>query len=266
MTVFVSYIPGTKGKFVTEICDLSKNEGLHLKTNVHGGSVYWLNPLMEECLNKNKISQTNYHGIHPEDKYYKFYIDTIVNLTERLKSNFSVDIHYTSEITLNYILSKGHKLIRIISTDTNNSSKLHNNFFYKNFINQYKNDPIDKANFASFIMTKHNDQSSLKIKKDFNSELIGKMLHEWDKDSLRILFNICGLFTNKIQQPNIIEHENLFEVNVNDLDSIDTLESIINFVGGSMNDAVVNRITQYNNAQKDITTFDEYIDDFLNNN
>lgn len=265
MTVFISYLPGAKGKFIAEICDLSTHPNLYLKADIHGGSVYWLDELMQEYLNKNKILQSNYHGMYPEEQYHKFYIDTIANGQEKLKSNFVVDIHYTNKMPLEYILSKGHKLIRIVSTDENTASKLQNNFFYKNFINQNKADPIVKANFASYIMTNHIDQESLKIKKDFNTNLIGRPLLDWDKESLRVLFDMCGVFTRRIQQANIIEHENLFEVNINDLTSIDTLTSIINFVGGSMNDAVMNRITQYNNAQQDITSFDEYIDVFLNN-
>jgi hypothetical protein len=265
MTVFISYLPGAKGKFITEICDLSTHLNLHLKTDVHGGSVYWLDELMQEYLNKNKILQSNYHGMYPEEQYHKFYIDTIANGQEKLKSNFAVDIHYTNKIPLEYILSKGHKLIRIISTDDDTATRLQNNFFYKNFINHNKADPENKANLASYIMVNHTDPESMIAKKDFDFKLIGRPLLEWDKESLRILFNMCGLFTRRIQEPNIIKHENLFEVNIRDLTSIDTLASIINFAGGSMNDAVMNRITQYNNAQKDITTFDEYIDDFLNN-
>ena len=58
MTVFVSYRPGAKGKFVTEICDLSIHpELVNVKKNkdISGGNVYWLTPTMQYHLAKNNL-------------------------------------------------------------------------------------------------------------------------------------------------------------------------------------------------------------------
>ena len=115
------------------------------------------------------------------------------------------------------------------------------------------------------MIANHNNRESEIIKKGFNTKFIGRPLSEWDKESLRILFDLCGVFTKRLDDPNLIVHENLLVVDVNDLQSVDTLETIIKFAGGTMNDTVMQRITQYNKAQQDVTVFDEYIDDFLNN-
>lgn len=262
MTVFISYQPGAKGKFITEICDLGTvpDASLTPKYDIHGGNIRWLEYPVRRYLHEHNIPNGNYHGLDPEElkENYTRYVDTILECLKTCNSKYAVDTHYVRETSLNYMLSKGAKVVRIITTDENYINKLFDNFFYKNFINKNKKNSIIIARHV--IAT-----TDTPIKEQFNYEMLNRPLNKWDKESLRMLYDISSLSIKKLQEPGIIVHENLLEVNSKELTDIDVLTKIVEFAGGTMNDIVKSRIEEYNNAQQDITTFDEYIEEFLNN-
>lgn len=261
MTVFVSYQAGAKGKFVTEVCDLSTHPEIVNIKNISSGNVNWITPEMHEHLINNNFPVTQFHGKFPEEENYQFYIDTVLQQIKKANLNFSVDTHYVQKCSLEYILSKGEKVIRIIVSNEQSVYKLQNNFFYKNFLDKKIYEDI-KPVISILIEETHANCPDLV--KDFDHSILDKSLNEWDKNTLSILFDACRVFTKDIQEPNIIVHENLLEIEMDDLLSIDTLTNIVDFVGGTMNDTVCKRIEEYYKAQEKITIFDEYIENFLN--
>jgi len=265
MTVFVSYHPGAKGKFIAEICDLSKHTNLR-KTNLQkaGGNARWLDKMIR-YLQDNNISISDIHGKFPEEEYCKTYINTVLAGMETLQSDLTVDTHYTEKCSLEYILEQGHKVIRIVVADEKGVESLQNNFFYKNFIDDEKSPIENRSRLAkNNIISCGNESYSKHIVEDFDNELLDKPISQWDKKALSILFDVCGVFTKKIQVYNLIRHPNLLEVNVTDLRYLDVLANIIKFAGGEMNKETRDRIVEYNKAQSNITTFDEYIETFIN--
>lgn len=260
MTVFVSYQPGAKGNFIAEICDLGIVPGAYkiLNYSTIEGNRRWLDYAMESYLLSHKISRGSYHGVMPEEENYKFYIDTLIDAFKFTGSKFSPNIHYTEVASLEYILSKGEKVVRIITATKEHAAKLKDNFFYKNFI---KKDSAEQTAMAKHVIT----TTETPLKENFDYTVFKKPLKEWDKNSIKVLYDICALSTVKLQEPNVIKHSNLLEVHSNELASIDVLASIVEFAGGTMNDVVRHRIDEYNAAQEEITTFDEYMNVFLNN-
>lgn len=262
MTVFIAYQSGAKGNFLAEICDLASGANAYPfgQKNIISGNSNWLTLSMTEYLNMHNITQGMYHGIYPQSdpENYTYYIDTVLKGMKILANKFAVTTHYIEQAPVEYILSKGARVVKVVTTDKESASKLLDNFFFKNFIKDKNNKNV--SNMARHVIT----TTITPLKAKFNFDLLDKPLIEWDKDSIRVLYKISALSAAHTQEPNLISHENLLEVNVNSLSSIDTLTEIIEFAGGTINDVVKERIEEYNTAQLEISSFDEYIDQFLN--
>lgn len=268
MIVFVVYNPGSKGKFVTEICDLSRmaeNALGEIRPHPASGRAIWMGYAIDELVARGfKYGDT--HGLHPEDENYKFYVDSVMTaLNNSELAEPTVDVHYSRKETIEYMLEKGAKVIRIIVPDAASAKMAHNDFFYKNFIANYSNNEEDIVRFAKMVMNNEGKFVSEEQKAQMMETVYSKPLKEWGKENIRALYNACGGFTTRIQEPNILKHKNLLEVKVSDIIDFNTIAMIANFVDGKVNSYVLERLAAYKKEQEKITTFDEYIDTFLNN-
>lgn len=260
MITFISYMPGTRGKFLTELCDISLNKRLAGSSlNTLGGQITWYDRIRSHLENVG-IDWKHAHVIDPEVGNHEFYVDSIVSgLTALGDEDFFVDTHCIEYESLNYMLESGCKVVRVIVTNYLQTDKIQSDFFYKNFIASASSDEL-KLKLAIRIIeqTKNNNPN-----KDFSLS-ISKFhlpLNQWGEDALRQLYNCCIFF--KIQKENMIIDDNLLELNYNDLLKVETISKLIDFVGGEMNDQVLTRFDNYVQAQNKIPEFDVYIKDFV---
>lgn len=267
MIIFVVYGPGAKGKFVTEICDLARmaeNALGEIRPHPSSGRAIWMGYVIDELLAAGfKYGDT--HGFHPEAEHYKFYVDTVIAaLNKSDLQEPTVDVHYTRKDTIEYMLAKGAKVIRIVVNDDDAARMAHNDFFYKNFIANYENDIEDIGRFSRMILEQQVKFESPEQKDHLMATVYSKPLKEWGKEHIRILYNACAGFTGQRQEPGIIQHKNLLEINVKDILDFNTIAVIANFAGGKLNSYVLQRCSDYKKEQEKITSFDDYIDKFLN--
>lgn len=260
MITFISYAPGARGKFITELCERSvKNPKWIEITTMSGGNVFWWN-VVGDHFKSIGIGRENSRIISPELDNYKFYVDSVRSaLLKFSHEDFFVDTHCIEYESLNYMLESGCKVVRIIVTDSNQIETLKNDFFYKNFVAGPGSDN-EKLDFATMIIKRRKN-------KDPNNDytLTTSKFHlplkQWGEEALAELYNTCTFF-NK-QKENIIIHDNLLEVNYSDLLKIETISKIIKFVDGEMNDRVKKRFNEYVQGQNEIPPFDVYIKDFI---
>ena len=280
MITFVSYVPGARGKFIAEICDLSKlkddklDDSLYRHSQESGGQVQWTKALIPYFEQVN-LGYANIHGIFPEKENYKQYIDIIIDGLEQANAqNCTVDIHYIEKDSLEYILGRGAKVIRVTVTRSAQASKLQNDFFYKNFIAGI-NETVDESHkilmreqqlvLARKIIDENYNNDRTWVPKyllDLAKSKFDLPLSQWGVDGLTVLYKCCGGLNRQLQKPNIVTHDNLFEIEISDVLNFDNIVKIVNFVGGQVNDDVINRFNSYIKQQETIPKFNDYINDF----
>lgn len=260
MITFISYIPGARGKFVAELCQLSMTTGeVYGNPTSAGGNITWIN-FIQHDLEKLGIQWTDVHHLDPEHEKYKFYIDSISSCLSKFENNnFFVDTHYILKDTLEYALSQGHKVIRIVVSNHKQYEQINNHFFYKNFVSTLSDDQ-KRLDLAKRIV-EQSEHGPYRLKLNLVRDQFDLPLNRWNIEALTILYKLCGEFF-KIQKPNIITHENLLEVDYDSLLNFENVNRIINFVGGELNDHVKKRFDTYVAEQNKIPPFDVYINEF----
>jgi len=272
MITFVSYKPGARGKFLSEICDLSKtnlnklDDSLYRHSHGSNGQVQWTMALIP-FFEKTGLGFHHIHGIFPEKENYKTYIDLIVQgLQEFEAADFTVDIHYIEQETLQYILDAGHRVVRIVVATQVESEELQNNFFYKNFIapSSIKTEQSEAQKLALAVKLAEDDYHNPDswVPKHLVELALAKRdqkLENWGRDALNVLYKCSGSLARRLQKKNIITHENLFEIQLSNILNLDEVAKVINFVGGEVNEDVVKRFEAYKEEQRKIPPFKDYI-------
>lgn len=254
--IFVMYAPGAKGKFITELCDLLLSTKFSTKNiKSHAGNVTW-----NRQLRSNNYFSEYPNGVFPEEENYKEYIYQIEETCKTLGHDYlCIDTHYQNKETVAAFLEKNHKVIRISKTDTD-SKDLQNNFFYKNFIYNVTADNLEFRIMDSLRIAKTSLASVNKLE-EFENDLTIP-LHLWSKEKLIFLFDSVGKFTSGKMDP-IEDQENLLNLKYSDLNNMNTLLQLPDFLGVDVNDNFLSRINTYIKQQEQITNFDEYIDKFI---
>lgn len=267
MITFISYMPGARGKFVTEICELSHSSANNSNKTSAGGNISWVSMLTDD-LQKLGISWQEIHYLDPENEKFKFYVDSIISAGSQLGiENLFIDTHYILPETFEYAISRGCRVIRIVVNNDENLDNLQNNFFYKNFIEKY-DDPNARASCQNLakknIIQRKNSRSKWPItEEEFKNveNMFDIPLAHWTKEQLKILHR-CSKFGD-LQDKNIMNHSSLIEVNYDDLLKEDTIKKIVEFVAGQYNDNVKRRFDDYVVGQNKVVDFDSYIDKFI---
>lgn len=253
--IFVMYPPGAKGKFITELVDLSlSNEYLIENFKSHAGNVTW-----NYLLRSNNYFNEYPNGVFPEEENYKEYIYQIEETCKTLGyDSLCIDTHYQNEETVAFLLERNHRVIRITTT-VDDSKDLQNNFFYKNFIYSITADNsefriMDSLQIAKTSLTSNKLEE---LKTDLTTPL-----HLWSKEKLTSLFDAVSEFTSG-KMVSIESRKNLLNLKYSDLNDMNTLLQLPQFLGVDVNDNFLSRSNAYLEQQKHITDFDEYIDKFI---
>lgn len=268
--VFVSYQPGAKGKFVSEVCDISRlgiDPAKNQLVTQAGGAPGWVTKIKQSLDLKHPdfVTKNDYTGIFPEKENYVFYIDTVIEeLKKNHAENYAVDTHYVGESSLRYMLDSGVQVIRIVVDTYKELEKIRTNFFYKNFIANFENNKDYSLQLANKLFSEGNVKFLSSSELDSLKSVSTQYLNEWTKTQLKLLNKLCP-FMILPEKKQVVQHENLLEVNLSDLYNFQTFETIIKFVSGELNDIAVKRINSYLVEQEKILSFDEYIDQFLEN-
>jgi len=260
--VFIMYLSGAKGKFITELCDLlmhpPRDIGYVTKHffNNSGGNVNWNYKLLS-----NKYFDLYPNGVFPEEINYTEYVSQIEDSCKSAGlESLCIDTHYQLPKTVQYLLDRNYKVIRIYTT-TEDGPILQNNFFFKNFIYDLtKTRSINDTIKYSLQCAKVAIETANKLE-EFKYDL-NIPLHNWSKERLKSLFNIIGHFTGG-HMHEIEDKENLMNLKFTDINNIDNLLPIANFLGVEVNDNFLNRCDMYFKKQNQIQQFDEYVETFL---
>ena len=259
MITFVMYVPGSKGKFVTEICDLLLTDHFNKVNVTSAGFVSWANKIGYQF-------DGHINGIFPEEIHYQEYIKKVTDKVAN-KQNIHIDTHYTNIETLNYLLENNHKVI-FISTTVDDIIELAENFFYKNFIGPFygKVDVQQKTEQVKKLLT--NNHSIIKSINDeeFNlvKEYFSKPFHQWSRECYDICYKMseysCGPAKSN---PKDITHDNFLYLDYKNLGEQSTLQSIANLMSnGVINKSARIRFNQYTNSQE-FGTYNEFIEKFM---
>ncbi len=255
--VFVMYTPGAKGKFVTELSSIlltSDRETVNA-SNI-GGNIRW-----NQTLKSNNYFKEYPNGIFPEEENYKEYIHQIEETCKEIDCDtLCIDTHYMNEETLKYILERGHRVIRIYTTE-HDSMDLQNNFFYKNFIYNLSDKNLNFKLEDSLKIAKTAIISSNKLKEFEN--ILQTPLHLWSKEQLTSLYDLVSASTSGITET-INDRHDLLNLKYSNLNDINELLKIPKFLNVKVNNEFLSRCQTYIEEQKRITNFDNYIDSFLN--
>lgn len=259
--IFTMYVPGAKGKFITELCDLLLDQEKDvIDFNNTGGNVGW-----NFKLGSNKYFAEYPNGIFPEEVHYKEYINQIETTAQDLGHvNLCIDTHYVFPETIEYLLERNHKVIRIYTT-REDAPALQNNFFYKNFMYDlnHPNMRIEDIIKHSLLCAKSAVETAYRFD-EFKDDL-NLPIHKWSREKLKELFKAVGHFTNGYM-PEFGDRENLLNLRFSELNSMDTLMQLPTFLNLKVNDKFLNRCNSYMKKQSEIQTFDEYVDKFLKAN
>ena len=255
--IFVSYAPGAKGKFVTELCSILLTKDREtVNVNLGGGNIRW-----NQTLGSNDYFKEYPNGIFPEQEHYKEYIKQIEDTCLAIGcETLCIDTHYMSEETVEYLLERGHKVIRIFTTQED-SKDLQNNFFYKNFMYKLSDSNIkfkleDALNIAKTTIT-----SADKLE-EF-ADVLQTHLHLWSKQQLTSLFDTVGSCTSG-RVDTISDRPNLLNLKYSGLNDTSSLLAIPKFLNVEPSNEFLLRCESYIKEQTKITNFDNYIDLFLN--
>ena len=261
MITFVMYVPGSKGKFITEICDLLTNSRRPNVDIRSAGNVTWTDKI-------DYVIDGDTNGIFPEEFHYQEYIKRISDKT--ILSNLQdlcVDVHYTNRKTIDYLLSNNHRVI-FISTSEDDTIKLVDNFYYKNFIAPFYVgvNSLQKTSQIEGLLTDNHVTGKSINEEDFNivSPYFSKPFFQWSKDCYDVCYKMikhsCVPSNTDI---NDITHTNFLHLEYKNIGNHNTLQSVANLLSnGVINELSINRFDNYINSQE-FGTYDEFIEKFI---
>lgn len=255
------YVPGSKGKFITEICDLLTNSRRPNVDIRSAGNVTWTDKI-------DYVIDGDTNGIFPEEFHYQEYIKRISDKT--ILSNLQdlcVDVHYTNRKTIDYLLSNNHRVI-FISTSEDDTLKLVDNFYYKNFIAPFyvRVNSLQKTSQIEGLLT-----DNYKVVKSLNDEdfdivnpYFSKPFFQWSKDCYDVCYKMirssCNPTHTKVDD---ITHSNFLHLEYKNISDPNTLQQVANLVSsGLTNKLAVSRFNSYTNSQE-FGTYDEFIEKFI---
>jgi hypothetical protein len=261
MITFVMYVPGAKGKFITELCDLltnSHHSNIDIKS---GGHVSWTDKI-------DYVIDNDTNGIFPEDLHYQEYVKKINDKT--ILSNVQdlfVDVHYTNRQTIDYLLSNNHKVI-FISTSEDDTIKLVDNFYYKNFIAPFYVgvNSLQKTKQIEGLLTDNYKAVKSLNDEDFDivSPYFSKPFFQWSKDCYDVCYKmIRSSCIHKNTIINDITHRNFLHLEYKNISDPNTLQQVANLVSsGLTNKLAVSRFNSYTDSQS-FGTYNEFIEKFI---
>lgn len=261
MITFVMYVPGSKGKFITEICDILTNSHRFYIDIKSGGHVSWTDKI-------DYVIDNDTNGIFPEELHYQQYVKKISDKTilSNVKDLF-VDVHYTNRKTIDYLLSNNHRVI-FISTSEDDTIELVDNFYYKNFIAPFytRINSLQKTRqIESLLIDNHNVVKSLN-EEDFNivSPYFSKPFFQWSKDCYDVCYKMIRSSCNPSNTDiNDITHTNFLHLEYKNIGNHNTLQSVADLVSeGVINESALTRFNNYTSSQE-FGTYDEFIRKFM---
>lgn len=255
------YVPGAKGKFITEMCDLliTNSNDVKLPVNVKsGGHVSWTDQL-------KYVIDGDTNGIFPEELHYKEYIKRITDKAN--KQDINVDTHYTKLETIIYLLANNHNVI-FINTDEDDILELVDNFYYKNFIAPFYTgiDPLKKTKQIEGLLIDNYKTIKSLNDNEFNlvKEYFAKPFYQWSKECYDICYTMARHSCNPPKlNPKELTHNNFLYLEYKNLGQESTIQSIANL----MSNGVISKVARYRfNSYTDsqaFGTYNEFIEKFI---
>jgi hypothetical protein len=260
MITFVMYVPGAKGKFITEICDILTNSHRSNIDIKSGGHVSWTDKI-------DYVIDNDTNGIFPEELHYQEYIKKISDKTisSNVKDLF-VDVHYINRETIDYLLGNNHKVI-FISTSEDDILNLVDNFYYKNFIAPFYTgiDPLQKTKLIEGLLTDNYNTVKSLNDEDFDivSTYFSKPFFQWSKDC----YDVCYKMIRSSCKPtnadvSDLTHDNFLHLKYKNISDPNTLQQVTNLLSVGINELALNRFNSYTDSQA-FGTYNEFIEKFI---
>lgn len=265
--IFVMYAPGSKGKFITELCDTLLNTKTVPTLFNASGRVSWTNRI-----NYN-INNDWINGVFPENENHQKYIQEIFELSKKANvESLCIDTHYIETATAEYMLKNNFKVI-YINADGDDIPEFANNFYYKNHIDGYEkfDDQWRRRKTDAYIRIIENNHKVSRLLNDQEYNYISQhfhlLLHKWPKECHDIFFNILkskgpGSLNQSIKSDTIV-HKNFLYLEYKNLGKQETIQQIANLVSaGVISKFAQLRFANYN-ANQQFGPYEEYITKFL---
>ena len=265
--IFVMYVPGSKGKFITELSDILSNTKTRPSVLNASGWVSWT-----DRINYN-VNNDWINGGFPESEKHPEYIQEIFELAKKVNvKSVCIDTHYTETATAEYMLENNFKVI-FINADPDDIPDLANNFYYKNYVDGYKelDDTRRRRKTDSYIRIIENNHKVARELTDqeynFMSQYFHLPMHKWPRACHDLFFNTMkrkgpGALNQFIKSDTIV-HKNFLYLDYKNLGTQETIQQIADLVSNGVITAWAQlRFNNYN-ANQQFGSYEEYMTKFL---